>query len=514
MTSKPLHALASWVMDDNHRGAWPEVSTEAVPAYFSPPAGLYVAAIVEALFGLNMRAPEGYILIAPNFPDDWPQASLNLKNHRVAFKRQGNSLEYKLHTGVKIARRIKWSLPLCQNVQVKNHGQRIPVKVSAGINGVFAEAELPAENNSDITISYEPVRFTVSAPGSMAEGDALTIQLHGAELTEVIDREGLLEFVSVSGNKVETRLKPAIRSPYTKYRNLGQLNFSRHTLFLKGRTTGGSVFYTPYDFTVLPRIEVVALNEITLLPDNRLAADILIRNNTGAAIRGKASLRLGKELFWIDIPLARICNPCANDLGKELFRIDIDIAPRSEICRQVVFEAADFSLFTPGINEAIFVAPEGETCVFRLIVGDILAKEPFAGFAKANLRPVDIDTLLTTSDRAWQHVRKYEAFYHPPWNACPPPMESLEKNVPFVIPQIPGLSFHIPGPSFATVSRSNHTPVLTIPCDRLNCKKLYFLVIPLLDNADMFAQIARIIVRDTDGDVVTRTFSFPGDFDW
>ena len=47
--SDPLHALAGWVMDDNHRGSWPEVSTEAVPAYFSAPAGLYVAAVVEAL---------------------------------------------------------------------------------------------------------------------------------------------------------------------------------------------------------------------------------------------------------------------------------------------------------------------------------------------------------------------------------------------------------------------------------------------------------------------------------
>ena len=59
--SDPLHALAGWVMDDNHRGSWPEVSTEAVPAYFSAPAGLYVAAVVEALFGLEMHAPDGYI---------------------------------------------------------------------------------------------------------------------------------------------------------------------------------------------------------------------------------------------------------------------------------------------------------------------------------------------------------------------------------------------------------------------------------------------------------------------
>lgn len=84
--SDPLHALAGWVMDDNHRGSWPEVSTEAVPAYFSAPAGLYVAAVVEALFGLEMHAPDGYIRVSPNFPDDWPSASMRLKNHRVDFR--------------------------------------------------------------------------------------------------------------------------------------------------------------------------------------------------------------------------------------------------------------------------------------------------------------------------------------------------------------------------------------------------------------------------------------------
>jgi len=47
---RPLAAAANWVMDDNHRGTWPEIASEPCPAYFSPPSGLFVAAVVEALF--------------------------------------------------------------------------------------------------------------------------------------------------------------------------------------------------------------------------------------------------------------------------------------------------------------------------------------------------------------------------------------------------------------------------------------------------------------------------------
>ena len=158
--------------------------------------------------------------------------------------------------------------------------------------------------------------------------------------------------------------------------------------------------------------------------------------------------------------------------------------------------------------------PGGESLPLRLAFGDLPEAGPFDSFLKENLRPIAIDGLLDTPDKSWQKVRKYQAFYHPPWHSCPPPMEALDTTREFRVPQIPGLSFRVPSHRFAALSRSNGTPFIRIPGDGLHCKKLYFLFVPLLDNADMFTRVARITVRDAEGGEVTRTLSFPGDLDW
>lgn len=488
--SDPLHALAGWVMDDNHRGSWPEVSTEAVPAYFSAPAGLYVAAVVEALFGLEMHAPEGCIRVSPNFPDDWPSASMRLKNHRVDFRRSGNRLEYDLHTTAKLARKIRWSLPVCTNVRLTDHGEPIPVRLRSGIDGVFAEAELPAENHSRIVVTFDPVPLNLSVPGSVAEGESLQVALQGAELLGIEDRGGLLASVCTDGNVLRGTLKKGLLDEYRSFGALGELNFSRRTLFVRAQTGEGVGFYIPVDLTVLPRFEAVPLGGLKFT--DSLSADVLLRNNTDRAVTGRAVLRVGEAAF-------PFC---------------VDLAPRSECRRNIAFGAGDATLFAPGVNCAELTLPGGESLPLRLAFGDLPEAGPLDSFLKENLHPIAIDGLLDTPDKSWQKVRKYQAFYHPPWHSCPPPMEALDTTREFRVPQIPGLSFRIPSHRFAALSRSNGTPFIRIPGDGLHCKKLYFLFVPLLDNADMFTRVARITVRDAEGGEVTRTLSFPGDLDW
>lgn len=491
-TVRPLHALASWVMDPNHRGSWPEVSTEAVPAYFSAPAGLYVAAVAESLFGLRMHRPQGAIDVMPCFPDDWPSASMELKNHKVGFSRAGNRLAYRLHTAEKLARHIRWPLPPCRNVRIENNGRPVPVTLEAGIGGVFAQAELPAENDSEIVLTYDPVPLEISAPGSAAEGEPLQITLSGARLTGVLDRQGVLDSLSVGGNTLRATLRAGQLGTYSAFGPLGELNFSRRTFFLTGETDEGTPFLSPVNITVLPHYEAFATSQLGIGDDGRPSVELLLRNNTESTVAGRAALHLGDGIYPIDIRLA----------------------PRSEQKHRLAFEAGDLMLFSPGTNRAELTMPGDASVALDIFAGDLFAEAPFDATLKANLRPVAIDALLDTPDGRWQNVRKYQAFYHPPWNSCPPPMQAVDTTRLLEVPALPGLSFRIPGHRFAALSRSNGTPVVSIPGGKLRTQKLYFLVIPLLDNADMFSPVARVTVRDTEGGTVTRTLRFPGDLDW
>ncbi|MFR5871101.1 MAG: hypothetical protein ACLUEV_05160 [Alistipes sp.] len=226
--SDPLHALAGWVMDDNHRDRGPKFRPKRVPAYFSAPAGLMWRLWSRRFSAWKCTLRRVYP-VSPNFPDDWPSASMQLKNHRVDFRRSGNRLEYDLHTTAKLARKIRWSLPVCTNVRLTDHGEPIPVRLRSGIDGVFAEAELPAENHSRIVVTFDPVPLNLSVPGSVAEGESLQVALQGAELLGIED-------AAVIGVGMHRRkcsagtLKKGLLDEYRSFGALGELNFSRRTL--------------------------------------------------------------------------------------------------------------------------------------------------------------------------------------------------------------------------------------------------------------------------------------------
>jgi hypothetical protein len=128
---RPLAAVARWVMDPNHRGSWPEISTEPTPSYFTPPAGLYIAAVVEALFGLQVDVPARTLRVAPAFPEHWPEAELRLKRFAAAYTRNGTALSYRVRSEQPLRRELAWSLPPCRVVEFQVNG----VPTGPGIRG-------------------------------------------------------------------------------------------------------------------------------------------------------------------------------------------------------------------------------------------------------------------------------------------------------------------------------------------------------------------------------------------
>ncbi len=489
--ARPLHTAAEWVSDDNHRGSWPEVSTESNPMYFSPPAGLYISAVIEALFGLKMDKPNNSIEVAPCFPDDWPFAELDLKGHQARFERNGNTLEYRLNTAEKLARRIKWPIPVGRNIRLTNNGVDVPVRITAGVGGMFVEADIAAENSSLLRLSFDPVDYEISAPGSAAESERLSVVLKGdVRILGVEDRGNVLHSVRVSDKGIEAVVGKGLLAPYERFGKLGELNFSRRTFFLSCAADEGLEFYIPVDITVLPRFEALPLSEMKA-ESGRIAVKSILRNNTSERVSGEGMI----------------------EFGRNIITVPIDIDPRSEKEHTLFFDASCLHNFFPGVNTFYLILPNGESVRVKAVLGEMLKEDALKNYSEANMKPLDISEHLDTPDDDWMKVRKYNTFYHWPWSFAASPLKSLETLSSVDIPQIPGLKFSISGRSFAAVSKSNGTPVAHIPAKGVQCRKLYFLVSPLVDHHDMYTDVARITVRDSDGAIVTRTVSYPGDLD-
>ena len=130
ITWLPLKAMADWAMDINHRGAWPEISKEPLPAYFTPPCGLYLATVVEALFGLKLNVPENYLEISPSFPDSWPNAKLTLPEFKVEYLRKGNRLSYTIESSRILEKKIRWILPPAKITRCLVNGKKAALKLN------------------------------------------------------------------------------------------------------------------------------------------------------------------------------------------------------------------------------------------------------------------------------------------------------------------------------------------------------------------------------------------------
>lgn len=492
-TFRPLKAAAQWAMDGNHRGSWPEISIEHTPAYFSPPAGLFVQSVIEALFGLTVDMPAGHLTIAPSFPDSWPSARLNLPHYSARYARQGDSFEYEVTSAASLARRVRWMLPPCRVTQVLVNGRSAKHELLPGVGCVILSVDTAPAIRTLLKISLTPEPYRIERPASVAEGDPIRVKASGCTIESIDDRCGVLSAIrAVSGSGIEGTLRTGLLDPYLRFGRLGQLNFSRRTLFLSCVTSGGARFWEPVDLAILPRYECAAVGEVALAAGGG-SVTLLLRNSTSARLKGTAHLRAARQA----IPF------------------DIDLPARSECTRTVMIPRSGLALLSPGDNRASVMLPGPSEVGFTLAASRLFESDSLlAGYARSRIRRVPLPQEALKPDTGWREVRGFSAYGHPPWNGSRPPLESASPGATITVPELPQVTFHLQDRGFVPISLKSGRPSFSLDMGGLRCRKVYLLVIPLLDNHDTFIAAARVDVRSGDDLVISRVLHSPGDLDW
>jgi len=490
---RPLQAAANWVMDDNHRGAWPEISFEPSPAYFSPPIGLWVAATVEALFGLKVDKPAGRLRVAPCFPDDWPTASLNLPDYQAEFTRWGDTMEYVVRSRDALTRQVRWSLPPGLVSEVSVDGKPAEYRLEPGVECVFLVLETLACRESRIRVKAVPFKPEVSAPASVAEGDPLEVSVSGLAIEGVDDRCGLLaETTLADSQRLQARVRTGLLEAYRGYGRLGQMTFSRRTFFLSCKGPGDAKYWLPVDLAILPRYEAAPAEDLLLAGDT-VTAKLLIRNNTALPLSGTAWLQIARGEF-----------PC-----------EVSVAPRSQAEVSVPIPARQAAWLSPGDNAALLVLP-AKAAVNLVLDGSRLFREQdsLRRYQEARLKFVELPTNSLIPDTQWNTLRTFKAYVHPPWSGLQPPLQALGNQADAAVTGLDGVKFKLQPRQFAPISFASGRSSWSLSLSNLACKKLYLLVIPFVDNHDVYSPVARVAVETSDGAVLARTLHVPGDLDW
>ncbi|MGD8777349.1 MAG: hypothetical protein PVH88_00120 [Ignavibacteria bacterium] len=492
MTWLPLKVMAGWAMNQNHRGAWSEMAYSPYAFYFTPPAGLYLAATIEALFGLKMDATNNAIKISPSFPDEWPEAKLYLPEYTVDFKRDGNILIYNLETKQSLKRKISWKLPVCEIKSCTINGREVDYTLQTFVNSIELFVEIPSTKETEIVIEYEPVEYDLSYSYSIAEEDTLKINLDGIEVEEIDDRCGVISSWKCSDD-AETMTAVINRNllqSYNEYGRLGQLNFSRRTFFIRGKTTDGLSLWFPIDLTILPRFESVSVKEINLNDDNNFA-QLVIRNNTN-------------KDYSEDVTLS---------INEQEIKFNINVKARSEINVDVPLTKEIANTLSPGDNNA-YVCIKNNGLIPVVLTANS-SNETLNSSSLITL-PLPEDKMIP--DKDWKELRIMPGFPHIFFTfskyGWPEPMWALEDISTISIPEIPGLTFEIPKRKMIPVSYESGKTSFVLDLKSKTYTKIYLLVLPFVDNHNIFTETARITAYSEDAIVYERVLHYPGDIDY
>lgn len=486
-TWRPLKVMADWAQDINHRGSWPETGPEPTPAYFTPPAGLYLVAVTEALFGINVHAPEGYVEISPSLPNHWPYAKLNLPDFKVNYTRNQNHIEYLLASSKDLPLKVKWRLPVSNIKKCTVNNKDVQYTIMPGVNHMVLCFDVPHASKYALNIEFEPVNYKVHAPNSIAAGEKIDVSVDGATIDRVMDRSGVLE--NIKNNSVSSfssNVQKRLLDPYVSFNQLGELNFSRRTFFLDCHTTEGLPFIAAVDMSILPRYEAT-FTGIATQTNNGNALQFKVRNNTNEAYTGEAGISITNNHFLIPVKL-----PSRSDQ-----LIDVPIPSGSKL--------------SAGDNIASITLSDEAPVNVHFTWKDLASNPQFV--------PIDLPVKDMIGDTLWNTLRIMPGFPHIFFTftnyGWPKPMEALKDVNEIKASQIPGLNFKISGRQFIPVSHLAGKVSYKLELGKKKYKKLYLLVLPFVDNHNMFSSVARITAYNNKREIVyTRTLNYPGDVDY
>ncbi len=485
-TVRPLQAAARWAMSEDHRGAWPEVSVEPIPAYFSPPAGLFIQAVVEALFGLGLDRPEGLLTVSPSFPEGWTEAELTLPEFSASYRRSGDRLSYTVRSVQPLRRSLAWKLPPCRVLRATVDGREAPFHLEPGVGYVTVRIETGAARATHFEIRTLPLSVRLEPLPPTAEGDEVLIRSSGCRITGVDDRCGALSSWRVEGERaVRGRIREGLLAPWLRFGPPGQMTFSRRTVFVDVEADGVRLTL-PADVTVLPPFEAAPAGDVAA--DGRLR--LLVRNNTRSRLAGPGRLTIGQMEY---------------DL-----RLDLPARSQKEVAIRIPPE--ELALLTPGDNSASLLLPGGRRLEMRIPAGRPFRDIPeLAGHIAARTAALPLPEEELMADAQWRELRPFHAYGHGPWAWSRPPLEAAPPVV--TLPEMPGVEFHLRERRFVPVSRRMGRPVFRLGTGGRLLRKVYILLIPFLDNHDTFARVARVTVGNAET-AISRELYSPGDLDW
>lgn len=462
----PLAWISTKVANDIQRGTWPEVANELRPGYFSPPAALFVQAVVEALFGLQLDMPSETLVVRPCFPSEWDRAELVLPEFTARFERSGDTVAYTVTSDRPLARAVRWPVPLGASVDATVNGHAADVHIDPGVAGATAVFHTEPQRETRITL-----RVTAGAEGAPGLPRSMALS----------------EAIAAGDARAADALALA-----DAYGRMGHATFARRTIF-SDHPDGGRV---PHDYLVLPDAEAAPGGAVEWT-DTGVRVPVLLRNNTRMELTGSV---------------------VARGFGNTEATARVDIPPRSEDVVLFEWNAAEIRRAAPGEESLELLLPTG-----ALARATVLVPPPAEPMYR--LRAVALPDELLRSDADYLDWRAWYNGHGGLWKSPVSPLHDLAQLEEIRSPELPGVVFPGLADRMAVAGLGPGRGPVVIPVEpSAPVQKAYVLVCSFVNNHDVFSPVAEVELVHPEPESASlkiqiaqprtvRRLFFPGDVD-
>ena len=253
---------------------------------FSDTTSIFVRAIIEGLFGVQMHVPQGQVTIQPCFPRDWAHASLDVADVSCAYTWDGATEKLIIRTPRPLRHTVRLMARSAAVSQVLLAGKPASFHIEPGIGRAWLVMEAPAGHESAFEITYgkDALPSLVADPVA-ACGQTYALQVSGGHILEVRDPQGVLAEITIDGSTCRGTVAAAA---------------GWHTFFILVES-GDVRLWLPVDVEVRPAVEIEQAK--LLVSGNRVRCACSLRNNTQRPLALRGVLNFSGSTCRVDLTL-------------------------------------------------------------------------------------------------------------------------------------------------------------------------------------------------------------------
>lgn len=160
---------------------------------FADAISMWGRAVIEGLFGILPKRPEGLIELSPQFPSDWNEAAVDTPHFSYHWSRRDGRVRMEWQSPAETGLRLRLPIQATRVSSVRVGGLPARFTLEPGFAGtVWVHARVPSGRNGTIEVRYTPRKLEVPAETTVKPGDRVEVALGRARVDGWNDPQGLL----------------------------------------------------------------------------------------------------------------------------------------------------------------------------------------------------------------------------------------------------------------------------------------------------------------------------------